>query len=670
MSCCCHAVPSKPKAGKSDSGPWAVLAVLIVLSGLVMNVNLAVNVSAITGDARLLVHGVLAMAGLLAIGLGGRDLLQPAWRALCERRIVTEHLFIAGILAAWGVSVHATLTGRGPVFYEVPVLLPAIRRFGTLLLARQRSGVEAAAREMLAGISVARVWNAGDWEIMPLASVVAGQQLLIKAGETLPVDAVLVEGRAYVQTRTLTGEPFPMVPATGERVCAGTVVLDGDLQVRATGSVAGSEVSRLAAATQALLERPPVFLGSVQTVLSWFFPAVLGVSATTCAFWAWREGWQAAIDNSLAVVLVACPCAFGVALPLLYRRGLSSCLQRGIEPADGGFMESLAQVKVIAFDKTGTLTTPEMTVGTLHYAAGVDEQFVRSVLAALHSRSTHPVARPFWQWAAEGQGMQVRHLQPLPGRGVEAEVFWREEWHNVRLGNEAACTATMTSWVPTKPGKRCLFLEVDAFLTGVCELDEDLRSSAATACASLGTMGYRIALLTGDTMVPNALQPVFDELHTAQRPEEKAARVGQWQQSGLPVLFIGDGLNDSQALATAIASVAVGEDAGLAGTAQARWRNPNFAALPGLCGEARTMAARGHLILRVALTYNGLGMAIAACGMLHPVAATVLMLVSSATVTALASFDSKRKACVPKVRAQKNGPVLMNRPVWDKDPAF
>lgn len=647
MSCCCQPAPvavplaasccaSARKNKAANGSEWAVLGVLILLSGLTMNVSLAVNLSALAGDTRLVIHGLLAAAGVLALLLGGHDLFAPAWRALKQRRIVTEHLFLAGIFAAWSVSVHATLTGSGAVFYEVPVLLPAIRRFGSILLARQRTRIDDAAHELLTGIASARVWQQEGWHMSPLSAVVVGDRLLVRAGETIPADATITAGRAYVQTRALTGEPFPAALETGAAVSAGMIVLDGELELSV--HTATSELAHLAASTQALLEQPPAFLRSVEKVLRWFFPVLLIVSMATLIFWAWHSGWPTAISHSLAVILVACPCAFGMALPLLFRRGLASCLRRGIEPADAAFMESLSLVRVVAFDKTGTLTVPDMTVASLICAPEVDEATVRAMLAALHRRSTHPVARPFWRWIAEAQDIEVRDLCVEPGRGIAVQVKLHGDWMRVRLGHETFMQEPLPTWATSPEPQRRMFLELNGTLASVCLLTEELRASAVTACAQLSAAGYRTALLTGDATLPAEFAHAFDEARTSQRPAEKAGIISHWERSGLPVIFIGDGLNDAPALATATCSIAIGDSAALASaSAQARWQQPEFAALPGLLEEARALDTRARLILRVALTYNTLGIIIAAVGLLHPAAAAVLMLLSSATVMALAA---------------------------------
>jgi len=653
MSCCCGPQPapevslpvrestcggSKPEKPANGS-EWAILGVLILLSGLSMNLSLAVNLSSMDGTTRWLVHGGLAAAGVLAVALGASDLFRPAWTALHERRIVTEHLFLAGICAAWGVSLHTTLTGQAAVFYEVPILLPAIRRFGSILLGRQRRSIEVAAQELLAGVATVRMRRGQDWQAVPLLDVRSGDEILVKPGEAVPADAIITEGQAFVQTRSLTGEPFPLPLKSGDSVSSGMVPLDGELELRVVSLPSDSELSRITDATRDLLERPPAFLRSVESVLRWFFPAVLKTSLAVLAFWAWHSGWQAAIANSLAVVLVACPCAFGMALPLLFRRGLAGCLQRGIEPVDAAFMESLSLVRVVAFDKTGTLTVPELSVATLTCAPSVDSALVRSVLAALHSRSDHPVARPFWHWAAEAGEIQVRDLLVIPGRGLQAGILLDGKWVAVRLGHAKFMSRPPGQWAASESSpQRRLFIEIGGGLAGVCLLTEELRPSAAGACHQLAAAGLHVVLLTGDATVPPELARAFQEVHTSQRPADKAARVRQWEQAGQPVLFIGDGINDATALATASASIALGDSAPLASaSAQARWRHSDLATLPSVLAEARSMAARAKLILRVALTYNTAGMALASAGLLHPVAASIIMLLSSGTVMALAA---------------------------------
>jgi len=646
MSCCCQPIPAATPAESccaatkkikpANGSEWAVLGVLILLGGLTMNVSLAVNLSELAGDMRLIVHGALAAAGVVAVILGGRDLFPPAWQALKQGHIVTEHLFLAGIFAAWGVSVHATLTGLGGVFYEVPVLLPAIRRFGGILLGRQRTRIDAAVKDLLAGIATARVNQDGTWKLVPLSEVLPGDVLRVRSGENIPADGIITEGSAYVQTRPLTGEPFPVSLNVGAEVRAGMVPLDGELHLRVTAIT--SELSQLTADTQSLLERPPAFLRSVEKVLRWFFPTVLLASLATLAFWAWHSGWQTGISHSLAVVLVACPCAFGMALPLLLRRGLGACLQRGIEPVDAAFMETLSLVRVVAFDKTGTLTVPEMTVTELVCAPGTDKAHARALLAALHSHSTHPVARPFWAWAAEADAVPVRNLHALPGQGIEAKIQQQGGWQTARLGHESFMQTPLPAWAEVPANQRRVFLELDGAIKAVCLLAEQPRARALAACAALHASGYRTALLTGDATLPDEFAHTFDEAHTSQRPAGKVEKVLLWEHRAQPVLFLGDGLNDAPALAAATASIAIGDSAALtSASAQARWQQPDFAALPGLLEEARVLATRARRILRVTLTYNIGGMTLAAAGLLHPVMAAALMLISSATVMALAS---------------------------------
>ncbi len=633
MSCCCAAPPPSvvkvaPKRQGEDR-QWIVLALLVLLSGAAMQVNLAVNLDLPQGRVRWLLHGGLAAAGFLAVALSWRELFGNAWRAVRERRVVTEHLFLAGIVAAWVVSVVATVRGSGAVFYEVPILLPAIRYFGAVLLRRQRQAIEAATLEQLAGIATARVWRGGGWRMLTLGEVELGERLKVEPGELIPADGVVRAGSAYLQCQSLTGEPFPVPVQPGEVVQAGTRALDGALEVTVSGEAQRSELARMTEVTRRLLDATPPYLRSVERVVGWFLPVIALVAGASGVFWWWRSGWPEAVANALAVVLVACPCAFGVAIPLLYRRGTVALLRAGLEPVDGSLIEHLSEVRTVAFDKTGTLTTLEMEAVEEELAPGWEKGKARAIVAALHARSDHPVARVFWRWAALGAGLAVERLRVVPGRGVEARVDGR----TVRLGHERFFEGESPPWASGRAG-RVLWLEVEGERVACFRLSEGVHEEASSMAAALRARGYRLRLLTGDASVPERMANWFDQVESGLRPEEKLARIKE--EPG--VLFIGDGVNDAAALAAATASFAVGESAPLAAvSAQALWREPRFGLLPSLLEKARVMAARRGTILRVALTYNALGMAIAAAGGLHPVTATIVMLLSSATVTALAT---------------------------------
>ncbi len=582
-------------------------------------------------------HGLLAVMALGPLFWLGGPLFRNAIAALRERRIVTDHLFLLALVAALATSLYTTWRGRGYVFYELVPLLLAIQRLGALLLAAPRHRLEVAWRELAGQLDLVHLLTPQGVRDVSASTLKIGDLVRVEPGETIPVDGRITSGSAFVRESTLTGEPFPVPRAPNEEVNAGGVVLDAPLTIATTRAGGQRRLDAMRANVETLLQKPAPLLSVADQLVRWFLPFVLLAGLAAFAFWYRVSGLNAALNSSLAVLLVACPCALGVALPMLFRLGLTRLVQAGLVVSSPLFLERLAGIRRVVFDKTGSLAEPELKLASFAVHPSADATMVRAILGAVQSRSEHPVAAPFAGWTSEGQGIAVENLRALPAVGLAAEVTHAGRSHAIEVGNDRLVNGA-TPWIEHAPNKRTIAMKLDGKLVALAELDEELRSGAGQALIELAKEGYRVTVLTGDNTAPTALTNTNLDVRTGLSPEDKSAIVQSWEQQREPVLYLGDGLNDSAASAAASASLALGAAHSVTiAASQAVWPNPHLDQLPGLLEGARDLVRQGRRIVGLSFAYNTLGIAAAASGYLHPVFAAVLMLVSSLSVTSLAA---------------------------------
>ena len=640
-ACCeCHSVAAAAEnqvASPSRGGEWLRFAVLALIAGLGMTLSLGVNSDPPTGTTRLLLHGLLALMALGPLLWLGGPLSRNAVAALRARRIVTDHLFLLALLAALAVSVYSTWRGSGFVFYELVPLLLAIHRLGALLLAAPRHRLDSAWRELAAQLDLVHLLTPQGTRDVAADTLQTGDIVRVDPGETIPIDGRIKSGSAFVRESTLTGEPFPVPRAAGEEVTAGGVVLDAPLTIATTRPGGQRRIDALRTNVEALLQRPAPLLSVADQLVRWFLPFVLVAGIVTFAIWFRISGLNAALNSSLAVLLVACPCALGVALPMLFRLGLTRLVQAGLVVSSPLFLERLAGIRRVVFDKTGSLAEPELTLASFAVKPSADVTTVRAILGAVQSRSDHSVAAPFAGWISEGRGIAVQNLRTIPAVGLAAEVTCAGINHAIEVGNDRLLDGS-PSWNEHVPGKRTLAMKLDGEVVALAELEEELRTGASEALSALEEQGYRVMVLTGDNSAPSSLIATKTEICTGLSPEEKSAMVERWEQQGEPVLYLGDGLNDSAASAAASASLALGAAHSVTiAASQALWPRPRLEQLPALLEAARKLVRKGRRIVGLSFAYNTLGIAAAATGYLHPVVAAILMLVSSLTVTSLSA---------------------------------
>lgn len=629
MSCCSCASTESPPL---KTGGWMRLAVAGLVAGQSMIFGLAVSISPPAGEARLVLHGLLAASAVVVFLLAGLPIVREAWAAARQGRVVIEQLFLAGVIGAFGASVQCTLTGYGHIYYEVVAILVAIYTFGKLIGERRRRAALDAARRLGAEFDTCeRLTCCGSSEIVPAAAIKQGDRIRVRPGAAIANDGIVEEGTSYVRETALTGEPFPVVKRTGDSVLAGSYSVDGTLTIRASRTE--RRLDALLSRVRRAQEHPSHLQQEADRLVAWFLPAVLLVAGLTFAYWTGRDGWIAGLFNALAVVLVACPCSMGLATPVGVWSALAALAGRGIIPRDSDLVEKLAGVDLVVFDKTGTLGEEELERVDFVEAPAEDRTALLDEIAALEAGSNHPIARAFRSSAATPVETTL-----LPGAGIEGLVDGR----CLRVGNfdvvppvaHAAANKLAAKLRGRETGASHLVYAVaDGNIAGVALLRERLRDSAKVALAELEALGISCEVMTGDRAEAASVHGL-PRVKAGLSPAQKAELVAAHRAAGRRVLFVGDGVNDAPAMTEATASLALRGGSALAReTADGELGSGDLTAVPFAIARSRESlrAIRGNL--RFAAAYNAVGISLAAAGILHPVAAALLMLASSFTVT-------------------------------------
>ncbi|RME73352.1 MAG: cation-translocating P-type ATPase [Verrucomicrobia bacterium] len=622
----------------ADQRAWVRLAIALVVAGQGMAFGLAANMSPPSGWAFWALHGALAASAVAVLWLLGGPLWRESIATARAGRITVDQLFLVTLTGSFAVSVYSTVREEGPVFYELVAILLAIYTAGKLVGAQSRARALAAIRTLREAHRAGRVRNArGELEERPVEAIRPGETVIVAAGETVPVDGVVREGQGLVWTTPLTGEPTPRRFGPGDALYAGMRSVDGAFAIEVTAAGGARRLDGMLATIEQARLQPSGLQRQADRLAAKFVPLVLVVSAGTMIGWYVAAGLHEAIVNGLAVLVVACPCALGLATPLGIWSGLVGLGRLGLVATTGEFVDRLARVNVAFFDKTGTLCRPDLSVSALETLPGAPLAGgeLAAVIAVAEQAADHPIAKTL-RGIAKGDlsGFALVEGRVVPGFGLEARVARRRDGRvfAVRLG--VVETDRGRAGKAARPaGERSVGVAVDGIPAARIRLRERAYDDAGAVFRELEALGVRSEILTGDPEFGAALWPGVPR-RVGLTPEEKAAAIRERQAAGDSVLFAGDGLNDAPALAQADASIAIQHGAELArGSAMALTRGESLGTLPEAIRLARRVRRAIVGNLRVAAVYNAVGMGIAAAGWLHPVLAAVLMGASSLFVS-------------------------------------
>jgi len=588
-----------------------------------------------------------ALATPVQFWLGAR-FYRAGWAALRAGTGNMDLLVALGTSAAWGLSTWLLLSGGAHhhgLYFEASAVVILFILVGRFLEAQAKRATGAAIRALLElRPRSARVLRGGVEQEVGAEALAVGDLVLVRPGERIPVDGVVREGSAGVDESPLTGESRAVEKDPGARVATGTVALDGRLVIEARavgGETVLARVAALVAAAQA--SRAPV-QKLVDRVSAAFVPVVVAIALVTLAGWLLAgAGVETALLRAVAVLVIACPCALGLATPAAIMAGTGAAARAGILLRDAEAIERAHDVTLVAFDKTGTLTEGRPRLAALHAAPGIAEEDALGWAAALQAGSEHPLARAVLERAAAiAPAAPATSFRALPGRGVQGEVAGRALLlGSPRLLAESGAAAgalAAAAEAQAAQGRSLAWLIEDKRALALLAFEDAPKPGAATAIAALRAMGVQAAMITGDHRAAAetlARRLGLDDVAAEVLPEGKAERVAAWQRAGARVAMVGDGVNDAPALAAADLGIAMGSGTDVAiEAAGITLLRSDPALVPAAVAVARRSYAKIRQNLGWAFAYNLVGIPLAAFGMLSPVIAGAAMALSSVSVLA------------------------------------
>jgi Cu+-exporting ATPase len=664
--------PVLPGAGSEDDAElrdmtrrfWVSVALSAVVLVLAMSHMLARNPLETLIGHRLRPLLELALATPVVLW-GGWPFFVRGWQSLVNRSLNMFTLIALGVGVAYAYSVVAALApqifppgvrdahGNVGVYFEAAAAIVTLVLLGQVLELRARRNTSAAIRALLdLAPRLARRINAdGTEEDVPLESVQVGDRVRVRPGEKIPVDGSVLEGASAVDESMLTGESMPVEKSPGSRVIGATLNGTGTLIVGAERVGSDTVLARIVSlVAQAQRSRAPI-QKLADRVSAWFVPAVILVAVLTFVAWYWigpEPRLAHAVINAVAVLIIACPCALGLATPMSIMVAVGRGAQLGVLFRDAEAIERLRDVDTLVVDKTGTLTLGKPVLQRVIVADAQRKDEILKLSASLEQASEHPLA------AAIVAGAQARGIRPQPVEGFESVtgqgVRGRVDGRAVALGNRTLMVATQVDVSPLQAqadelradGQTVMYLAENGRLGGLLSVADAIKDSTPEAIRALHAEGVRIVMVTGDnrrTAEAVARRLGIDAVQADVLPEQKSEAVGRLQAAGRRVAMAGDGVNDAPALAAADVGIAMGTGTDVAiESAGVTLVKGDLIGIVRARQLSRAAVRNIHQNLFAAFVYNALGVPVAA-GVLYPFTGLLMSPILAAAAMSLSSVS-------------------------------
>ena len=507
----------------------------------------------------------------------GRQFFVKGVPALLRAAPDMNSLVALGTGAAWSYSSVATFfpallpAGVRAVYFEAAAVIVVLILLGRWLEARAKGRTGAAIQSLL-GLQPksAHVVEAGQITEVSIEALQAGDLVLVRPGERIPVDGVITEGKSTVDESMISGEPLAVAKAEGDTVTGGTVNKAGSLTFRATSVGADTVLAQIIAMVEDAQGAKLPIQGVVDKVTMWFVPAVLGVAAVTVALWLALGPTPAltlALVAGVSVLIIACPCAMGLATPTSIMVGTGRAAELGVLFRQGDALQKLSDARIVALDKTGTVTMGAPALTDLILAGGFDRADVLRLVASVEAKSEHPIAEAIVTHAT-GQGLRLADVQDFTsstGFGVAASVEGRKILVGAAryMDKEGISLDALAHEEQrlSEDGKTAFFAAIDGQIAGVFAVSDPVKPSSARAISALRAKGIEVVMITGDspkTAEAIARETGIDHVVAGVLPDGKVAAIDRFRKGGKVMAFVGDGINDAPALAHADIGIAIG----------------------------------------------------------------------------------------------------------------
>ena len=598
------------------------------------------------------INRLLFLAATVVITVSGKRFFSIAWKLLKHGAADMNTLVAVGTGAAYVYSTVVVLfpdwlgaiDGRH-VYFDTTVTIIALILMGRLLEARAKQRTTGAIKALL-GLQprTARIIQDGRERDIPISNVVQGNIVLVRPGEKIPVDGVIVRGATSVDESMVTGESMPVEKTTGQRVIGGTLNKYGSVEIRATTVGADSVIAQIVKLVEQAQGSKAPIQALADRIAAVFVPAVIGIALLTFVLWltVGHLPFSAALVNFIAVLIIACPCALGLATPTAIMVGTGLGATHGILIKNAVSLEQAHRITTIVLDKTGTVTEGKPSVHEVRTFDGFNEHEVIRFAASLETKSEHPLGAAIVDYARAKDVVlgDAQSFAAKAGLGAEGAIGGNKvvvgnmslmQESSVPTGEGAEQIHAMTS-----QGKTPVFVAVDGVLAGVIGIADRLKETSVEAVRRLKESGLRVVMMTGDveeTAASVARAAGIERVIAQVLPGDKAAEVRKLQEAGAVVAMVGDGINDAPALAQADVGIAIGTGTDVAiETADITLMNGDLNSVADAITLSRSTIRTIRQNLFWAFIYNVIGIPVAALGLLNPAVAAGAMAMSSVSV--------------------------------------